>query len=93
MSVEVNDVISVVSTVGEFIGKFVSEEDGKITLKDPRMVVHGESGMGFARGLSMTSGEEADECSFYTTNVVFVAEVHKDVVSSYREFTSGLILK
>lgn len=93
MAIEVNDVVSVVSTVGEFIGKFVSENSHKITLKDPRMVVHGASGMGFARGLSMTSGEEAEYCSFYTTNVVFMAEVHKDVVTAYREFTSGLILK
>ena len=93
MATEVNDVVSVVTTVGEFIGKFVKENTHVVILKDPRMVVHGSTGMGFARGLSMASGEEADECTFYTTNVVFIAEAHKDVVTAYREFTSGLILK
>jgi len=92
-SPKVNDVVSVVTTIGEFIGKYKEEGGHQIILTDPRMVVHSKEGMGFARGLSMTSGDEADECAFYKTNVVFIAQVHPDVVSSYREFTSGLIIK
>ena len=49
-----NDIVTVLTLAGEFVGKFVSDENG-IELEDPRMVVQGpDGGMGFARAVSYT---------------------------------------
>ena len=44
------DIITVMTLTGEFVGKFVSNDNG-LELEDPRLVVQGPEGqMGFARG-------------------------------------------
>lgn len=101
-----NDVISIVTTVGEFVGKYVSVEpvavtrDGvstmhppiAVTVKDPRMVMHNKEGMGFNPGISMTGKSEPDQVEFYITNVVFFGETSEPVKNAYLQFTSGIVL-
>lgn len=87
-----NDVVSVVTSVGEFIGKFVSDSESGVTLEDPRMIVHNQQGMGFAKGVSMAGVEEPKQVTFHAGQVVTVLEVNPAVEKAWREFTSGLVL-
>ena len=50
---KVNDIVSIVTSVGEFVGKYKSETDTVFQVADPRMIVHNQGGMGFAAGVSM----------------------------------------
>lgn len=86
------DIVSVVTTVGEFVGKFVSDTPEGVTLEDPRMIVHNQQGMGFAKGVSMAGTEEPKQATFYNGNVVVVMEVNTAVEKAWREFTSGIVL-
>jgi len=87
---EKNDIVTVVTVAGEFVGKYVTSGDGSITLGDPRMLVYGESGnMGFARGICMTGVENPDEATFQS--VVFVTPTNEEIVKAYRQATTGLI--
>ena len=63
-----NDIVSVVTVAGEFVGKFVSDVDGVIELDDPRMIVQGPEGqMGFAHGVcSSLVSSETDCCACAT---------------------------
>ena len=90
--VKKNDVVSVVTTVGEFIGKYVESSESCITLNDPRMIVHDQTGMGFAKGLCMTGTEEPELGHFYNGQVVFMDKTNERVEKAYREFTSGIVL-
>ena len=48
-------VVSLVTLAGEYIGKWVKEKNGNITLENPRMLVNTPDGkVGFARGICMT---------------------------------------
>ena len=87
-----NDIISVVTAVGEFVGKFVEQDDVSVTVADPRMIVHNQGGMGFAAGVSMAGVESPEKIDFYKTNVVFVGPTNEGVQKAYRQFTSGLIV-
>ena len=50
-----NDVVSVITLAGEFVGKLVELDGSSIELADPRMVVQGPEGnMGFAKGICVT---------------------------------------
>ena len=45
-----NDIVSVITPAGEFIGKLAFETDTRLKLNDPRMLITTNEGMGFARG-------------------------------------------
>lgn len=87
-----HDVVSVVTSVGEFVGKLGEEHTDRVTIKDPRMIVHNQGGMGFAAGVSMAGVESPNEIDFYKSNIIFVGPTNEDVQKAYRQFTSGLIV-
>ena len=59
-----NDIVSVMTLSGEFVGKFISDENG-LELEDPRLVVQGPEGqMGFARGICQTGVENPTYIKF-----------------------------
>lgn len=86
------DIISVITAAGEFVGKFEDEGNARLVIKDPRMVIQTQEGMGFARGVCVTGVENPTEMSFYTGGIVFTAPSNEDIQKAYREAVSGLIL-
>ena len=91
-NVKKNQIITVASVVGEFVGKFDEENETTITLTDPRMIVNTPEGMGFARGICQTGKENPDTVTLMKANIIFVSETNDDVVNSYRQFTTGLVM-
>tara|TARA_B100000497_G_C7606130_1_gene364036 strand:- start:490 stop:768 length:279 start_codon:yes stop_codon:yes gene_type:complete len=92
MEFKKNDVITVISVAGEYIGKMVSEDTSKLTIADPKMLVNGEQGMGFGNGVCVTGEKDPSSMTFYIGGIVFVAKTSEEVVKAYREATSGLII-
>ena len=91
MSIEKNDIVTLVTFAGEFVGKFVSKENGLIELDDPRMVVQGPEGnMGFARGICQTGIENPTEVLI--TSPIFVTDTNEMVENAWREATSGIAI-
>ena len=92
MEFKKNDVITVISVAGEYIGKMVSEDTSRLTIADPKMLVNGEQGMGFGNGVCVTGEKDPSSMTFYIGGIVFVAKTSDEVVKAYREATSGLIV-
>jgi len=86
------DVVSLVTLTGEYVGKFEDESPNGITLKDPRWVIHGEQGMGFAHGLCATGKHNPSKVEFNRGGMVFVTESNEDIEKAYRQAVSGLIV-
>jgi len=87
---EKNDVVSVITLAGEFVGKYQEQTDASVTLSDPRMIVQGPEGqMGFAKGICSTGVLEPDSV---VMNFVFITPTSEEVEKGYREFTSGIQL-
>lgn len=91
MNYNKNDVITVITVAGEYVGKFVSEDPSRLTIADPKMLVNGEQGMGFGNGVCVTGEADPADMTFYIGGLVFVAKTSDAVVKAYREATSGLI--
>ena len=86
---EKNDIIAVLTLAGEYVGKFVSDENG-LELEDPRMIVQGPEGqMGFARGICQTGVENPTSVKF--ESYIFVTPANDQVVKAFREATSGIV--
>ena len=84
------DVITVITMVGEFVGKFDTSGGGTVTMEDPRMLIQTEQGMGFARGICVTGEEDPKSVTF--AQYVFVTPSNEDIEKAYRQATSGLII-
>lgn len=87
-----NDVVSVMTAYGEYVGKFVQQGTSVVTLSDPRMIVQTEQGMGFAHGICATGKENPTSVDIQMSQVVFVTEVNSQIEKEYRKVTSGLIV-
>lgn len=83
------DIVTVVAATGEYIGKLDVMEAGKVTLTDPRMLVHGQQGMGFAKGVCASGEEDPTQMTFNT--YIFMVPTNKEVESGWRQYTSGII--
>ena len=86
------EVVSVVNMAGEYVGRIKEESSTKLVLENPRMVVNGDQGMGFAMGVCVTGKENPEEVSFYTAGIVFVTPVNEDIEKAYITATSGIII-
>lgn len=85
-------IVTVLTNVGEFVGKLKSEDSSKVVLEDPRMLIHAEQGMGFAHGVCVTGETNPKEVSFYQGGIVFVTKTNEDIEKAYRQAVSGLLI-
>lgn len=87
------EVVTVVTMMGEIIGKVTENAKGSITLEKPRLFVPGESGKGgFAPGVCMTGEGEPEELEFQLGSVLTVTKTHADIAKGYTEMTTGIAL-
>lgn len=87
-----NTVVTIITPVGEFVGKFEDQNEARVVVKDPRMLIQSEQGMGFAQGVAVTGKANPDEVAFYVGGIVFITETNEDIEKAYRQATSGLVL-
>jgi pyruvate-formate lyase-activating enzyme len=83
------DIVTVLTVAGEFVGKLQYKDGDSVSLADPRMLVQGQNGMGFARGVCVTGEENPTQVEFM--GVVFVTPTNNEVASAWRQATSGII--
>lgn len=84
------EVVSVVAVSGEYVGKFNHMKDEVLYIDDPRMLIAGEQGVGFARGVCMTGAENPNSMAFQ--QFVYVTRTSEEFEKAYRQATSGLII-
>ena len=89
-----SDVVTLVTMMGEVVGRVKEENDLTITIESPRLFVPGQDaqGGGFAPGVSMTGKQDLDEATFNKSVVLTVIPCHEAVEKGWREQTSGLVL-
>ena len=92
MSFDKNEVVTVVTVAFEIVGKFdgMGADGDSVTLKDPRLVMATQKGMGLAPGVAMTGEGDPDEITLY--NVICVMKTDSEVEKNYRSQVSGLVL-
>ena len=92
MSFDNNDVVTVVTPAFEVVGKYVKLDSAEdtVTLKDPRLVMATQKGMGLAPGVAMTGEADPDEITLY--NTICVMKTDSEVEKNYRSQVTGLVL-
>jgi hypothetical protein len=93
MSYNKDDVVSVITNAGEYVGRFKDESNSTFTITKPRMLISGEGGVGFARGICVTGKEDVDELTFFKTGIVFTTHTSDIVEKAFVESVSGIVLQ
>ena len=88
------EVVTLVSMLGEVIGKVTDESDTHITLDNPRLFVPAQDGKngGFAPGICMTGVAEPSELTFNKNVVLTISLSHHQIASAWHEATSGIAI-
>lgn len=90
--VKKNDVVSVVTLTGEFVGKFNQETTDQYVIDDPRLLTQTQQGAAFIPAVCMTGKQEPNQVIFNKSTVVFIIETADEIQKEYRKATSGLII-
>jgi len=89
MEMKKNDVVSVVATSGEYVGKLKKFDEKGVVLSDPRMLIAANEGVGFAKGVCMTGQTDVSEVLF--RNYVYCTPTNEEFEKAWREATSGIV--
>lgn len=88
----IGDVVTMVTPVGEVIGKIKEQDDQSVTLEDPRLFVPNEGGAGLAPGICMTGATDPKEAVFFKGGAVAMVLTANELVAAWRQQTSGLVV-
>ena len=92
MSYKKGDIVSVITNAGEYVGKYKDEGDATFTIEKPRMLISGDDGVGFARGICVTGVEDAPELTFQKSGIVFTTPTSDIVEKAFIESTTDIVL-
>jgi hypothetical protein len=85
------DVITIMTPIGEYVGRFENLSKGELYVTDPKLIVNSpDNKVGFGRGVCMSAVENIEEVTF--CNYLFVAPTNEVFEKAWREATSGLIV-
>jgi len=86
-----NDIVTIMTGVGEYIARLDRIDAGSIHVQDPRLIVKSPDGqIGFGRGVCMSAVENPKTLTF--TDVIFVVPTNESFEKAWIEATSGIIV-
>ena len=85
------EVVTLVTMMGEFVGRMKEEDTTHYTITSPRMVIATEQGAGFAPSVAMTS-EASNEVIFNKALVLTVVPTAAEAEKAWISTTSGIVL-
>ena len=87
------EVVSIVTMMGEIVGRLKEETSTGYVVESPRLFVPGDQNQGgFAPGVSMTGKQEPNESTINKAVVLTVVQTHPDVEAGWVQATSGIVL-
>ena len=90
----VGEVVTVVTMMGEIVGRLKEETDSGYVLESPRLFVPAQEGSsgGFAPGLSMTGDQNPNSAHINKDLVMTVVVTHDQVAKGWTEAVSSIIM-
>ena len=87
-----NDIVTLVAVTGaEYVGKYSSEDDIGVWLKNPHIVTPQGESLGFMPTVAMTGEVEPDMVCFRRHGIVTVVQTAEPVQKEYIRSSSGII--
>ena len=88
----INEIVTLITTVGEIVGRVKDIDDSVVTLESPRLFVHNGDSAGFAPGISMTGESNPKLVSFSRGSVLAILKSDEQAANAWIQATSGIVL-
>ena len=90
----VGEVVTVISMMGEIVGRLKEETDNGYVVESPRLFVpaQGDASGGFAPGLCMTGKLNIDEAVLNKGVALTVVPSHDEIEKGWLSATSGIVI-
>lgn len=85
-----NKVVTVMTAVGEYVGRLVTIDETGIVLERPRLITFEGESMGFARGIASTGKVDPTEVTILSP--IFMTECDDEVIKAWQTATSGIVM-
>ena len=85
------EIVSVVTSNGDVVGKLKQATDSMVILEDPRGFVQTQDGVGFAPSVSIGCDHELPEVTFNMAMVLTITKTHEEIEKAWRQQTSGIV--
>lgn len=87
-----NEVVVVVTSMGEIVGRLTSENDKEVVLTSPRLFLQQGEQAGFVPGVSAAGEENPRELTFNKSMIITITKANPAIESGWQQQTSGIIL-
>jgi len=85
-----NEVVTLVTVMGEIIGRLKEVNEDNYVVEDARLFVQTQEGAGFAPGISMT-GESSSVNVINKAGVLTMIKSNEQATAAWRQQTSGIV--
>jgi len=92
MTTKTNEIVTLVTHVGEIIGRVKAETEDYVVLSDPRLFVNQSEGAGLAPGICMTGQMNPTEATFFKGSIVAIVATAVELEKSWTQAVSGIAL-
>lgn len=87
-----NEVVVVVTNMGEIVGRMSEETETSVTLKHPRLFLQQGEQAGLVPGVSASGAENPSELTFYKSMIITITKPNPQIESGWQQQTSGIII-
>jgi len=86
------EVVTVVTVMGEIVGRVKNVTGDYVSLKNPRLFMRTNDGVGFAPGICVSGESNPSEAMISMSTVVTICKTNDEIAKGWIEQTSGLIV-
>jgi len=87
-----SEVVTLITNVGEIVGRLKSYDDNTVTVINPRLFIQSEQGTGFLPTIGITAEREPEELVFQRNSILTVIKTFDDVAKAWQQSVSGIVL-
>ena len=87
-----SEVVTLITNVGEIVGRLKSYDDNTVTVINPRLFIQSEQGTGFLPTIGITAEREPEELVFQLGSILTVIKTFDEVAKAWQQSVSGIVL-
>ena len=87
-----SEVVTLITNVGEIVGRLKSYDDNTVTVINPRLFIQSEQGTGFLPTIGVTAEREPEELVFQRNSILTVIKTFDEVAKAWQQSVSGIVL-
>lgn len=87
----VGEIVTMVTHMGEVVGRIKSNSGTFITVEKPRLFVSAGDQSGFLPGVCATGKQNPEEVRFHKIGIITIVETEQSIIDAWIQQTTGIV--